>query len=236
MGWSAPATYATNQLITAADLNLIRDNLNYLKGNAGAVLIASTLQATALGVNVAPSASYIAYLSSILPVRIEQSSSGIDYLDLNNTAAAGNRWAIRMRDLAEGDFGIRDVTAGVYRQYFNAAGFCGFGTTSPQGKIHAVGAGGGFVFVSCNAVDGTLQTPVAAGTVTQSAAFWAYDRNNTGGGVVQVSGNMLTLGQTFPFANTDTVTVTLTAGGAITVQRTAGTNATHQVNALILYK
>jgi hypothetical protein len=50
------------------------------------------------------------------------------------------------------------------------------------------------------------------------------------------AGSLLSLGSGgVTYTNTDTMKVDLTAGGAITVQRTAGTNGTHQINMLVLY-
>lgn len=237
MAWTAPSSYAVSEIVTAAKLNIqVRDNLNYLKGNAGAVLISDTLQASGLGIGVAPApASYIAYIRGNLPVRIEQTASAIDYLDLNNTAGS-NRWAIRIRDLAEGDFGIRDVTAGLYRMYMNAAGNVGFGTIAPQGKLHAVGAGGGLMFLSASAVTTTLVTIAAAGAVTTGAVFWIFDHNNTGGANLAVLPfPTIATSASTTYVNSDTITVAVTAGGAITVQRTAtGNGGTHEINMLVI--
>lgn len=193
----------------------IRDNLLYLKGQAGAVTIDDV---------IAP-----------LGMAALRNDGGYQFT-LERSSATARKYGFAIA-AGDGSFAMDDVTAAARRMTLDVNGNLGFGgVLAPQGKIHVAGAGGGMLFLSCNAVDGTLQTPVVAGTVTQSAAFWGYDRNNTGGGLVQVSGNMLALAGTFAFINTDTVTVTVTAGGAITVQRTAGTNGTHQINMLVLFK
>jgi hypothetical protein len=225
MAWSAPPTWTVAQVVTAAQMTVLSDDLRYLKGLDGTVTIQS-------GIYVAPT-SGTAIVRATVPT-----SADFAVMEL----VGGRTWQFGTGGSASGapyqsSFYISDQTAGQLRMLVDSSGNVGFGTTNPQGKVHASGAGGGFMFLSANAVDGTLQTLAIAGTVTQSAAFWIYDRNNTGGGVVQASGNMInTLGGAFNLVNTDTVAVTVTAGGAITVQRTVGSSGSHQVNMMVLFK
>lgn len=225
MAWTAPATWSVAEIVTAAKMNThIRDNLDYLKGNAGPVTVSDELT-TAL----AAGGSLIVQgtnNSSFARIKLLSKDSGGTTID----------WRILASGFGLNEFGVFEGATN--RLYLAPGGNLGINNTAPQGRLHVGGAGGGFLFLSANAVDGTLQTLAAAGTVTQSAAFWGYGRNNTGGGFSAMSGNMLGLGGAFnfPAGLTDTVTVTVTGGGAITVQRTAGTNATHQINMLVLYK
>src|SRR5436309_5601123 len=47
MAWTAPATWTVGQLVTAATMNThVRDNLKYLKGQAGQVAIEDAINAT----------------------------------------------------------------------------------------------------------------------------------------------------------------------------------------------
>ena len=56
MGWTAPSTFTVGQLVTAATLNTtIRDNINYLRGLAGAVNILSPLGLSDIGADITPS-------------------------------------------------------------------------------------------------------------------------------------------------------------------------------------
>ena len=99
----------------------------------------------------------------------------------------------------------------------------------------AKGAGGGFATLSA-AVVTTIQTLAAAGTVLSGAVFYIIDRNNTTGTTyLATSGIALALGGTITYVNTDTIVVTLTAGGGITVARTVGTNGSHQINMFVLF-
>lgn len=279
MGWTAPATYSVNEIVTASKLNThIRDNLAYLKGQAGAVAIEDAV--TAAGMITAVDAFNVTSDGSSAAVNIDSyraSAFGSRVLFRSARGTLGSPTQSLLGDLI-GRFGAAGRTnAGAFgsevgRMDFvtseahtasaqgtdiqfattpvgsttavpvariTGSGRLGIGSAvaaAPQGPLHAAGVGGNVLFVSVDAVNNTLQTPVIAGTVTQSAAFWLYDRNNTGGAFVQISGNMLALNQTFGIANTDTITVAVTSGGAITVQRTSGTNGTHQVNMLVLYK
>lgn len=239
MAWTAPSDWNVGEVVVATKMNThVRDNLKYLKGQAGtitledSILIQKASGSATLGIQIPANTTFGQFIFN------DQAGSQAMYMGyIGSNAGFGARNDTVEVGAINKDITFRSGASGASEYMrLTAAGNFGIGTAAPQGKIHAVGAGGGFLFVSCNAVDGTLQTPVVAGTVTQSAAFWGYDRNNTGGAFIQVSGNMLALTQAFNLVNTDTVTVTVTAGGAITVQRTAGTSGTHQVNFMILYK
>jgi hypothetical protein len=229
MAWTVPtagADFAVSEVVTAAKMNShVTDNLRYLKGLAGNITFES-------GIIVQPTPSGTALVRASVPT-----TADFAVMEL----VGGRTWQFGTGGSATGapyasGFYISDQTAGQLRMLVDSSGNVGFGTSSPQGRIHAVSAGGGFMFLSANAVDGTLQTLAVAGTVTQFATFWAIDRNNTGGGLVPASGNSINLGGSFGLVNTDTVTVAVTGGGAITVQRTAGSSGTHQVLLLVLYK
>lgn len=227
MAWSAPIAYSVGAILSAAQMNFISDDLKYLHGDSGAFTVNDDLTAAS------------AAGATLTAQGTNNTSFGRFRFLAKRTSGAVVDWRLMCNAVSDaGELVVYDGVAVAERARFDANGNFGIGYSAPQGRLHVGGAGGGWIFVSCNAVDGTLQTPVVAGTVTQSAAFWGYARNNTGGGFAQVSGNMIALGGTFnfPAGLTDTVAVSVTAGGAITVQRTAGTNATHQVNLMVLYK
>jgi hypothetical protein len=235
MGWTAPASWSVSEIVLASKMNThIRDNLDYLKGNAGAVAISDRVGITVAANNTTGDLSLDGAYGAINDYH---QIGWLGVSAIRGIASAGGEMSF---DFILQSAGSGTIATGRNVMRMNGGnGNVGIGTTSPQGKIHAVGAGGGFMFLSANAVDGTLQTLAVAGTVTQFASFYAIGRNNTGGGVATLNpGNATGLNQliNFPAGLTDTVTIGVTAGGAITVQRTAGANATHQVLMLVLYK
>jgi len=210
--------------MTAAKLNILADNLRYLKGTDGAVQIDNDL----------------AVVSASAPALTVQGTANGSLARLSLIAKTAGAAAVEYRYMVNalglGEWIVYDNVASATRVYLTSSGNFGIGATAPQGKLHVKGAGGGFLYLSANAVDGTLQTLAAAGTVTSGAVFYIIDRNNTTGtNYLATTGVIVALAGTITYVNTDTLVVTLTAGGGITVQRTVGTNGTHQVNALCLY-
>ena len=114
----------------------------------------------------------------------------------------------------------------------------GIGTASPAGGLHVTGAGaisGAGLAINSVAAVTSIQTIFAAGTIARGAGFLIMDRNNTGGAVYFNISLAAAISTGFTYANTDTITVSITAGGAVTVQRTAGTNGTHDISMLAIF-
>lgn len=226
MAWSAPRTWSVGEVVTAAIMNThVRDNLNYLKGAAGAVQIDNEIT------------SLLAAGGSVNAQGTNNGSFARLKLVAKRTSGTTVDWRLLANGLSDaGELAFYDANASAERARFDNAGNFGIGTVAPQGKLHAVGTGGGFMFLSVNAVDGTLQTIAAAGTVASTAYFLAVlDYANTGGASA-VSGQPLKInvGASNTYTNGDTITIAVTAGGAITIQRTTGTASTHQVGMLVL--
>lgn len=226
MAWTAPASYSVSEIVTAAKLNThIRDNLDYLKGNAGLITIANgvdvvgTLRASGNASPVAGAGVEFLYIA------------GTGYMLSYDRSGGVSRPFVYGASTMEWDIG---PTASMY---LDANRNLGIGTVAPatNARLHAVGAGGGFMFLSANAVT-TLQTIAPNGTVTVGMTVWLTDRNNGAGAfVVGFNAMSFALSATQNYTNTDTMTLTLTAAGAITIQRTSGTNGSHQVNMMVLY-
>lgn len=246
MAWSAPATpwTAVAEVITAAKMNILAADVRYLKGLDGPPTIEDVLTVSQAG-----GYHQIELVKSGETARGYYGHAGaITYLAANRNPTTGvfadtaKSAALIQLDGSAAASAISFFTAsvannaGAARMFIDGSGNVGIGTISPQGKLHAVGAGGGFLFLSASAVT-SLQTLAAAGTVTSGAVFYIMDHNNTGGANYFVtSGTLLALAGTITYTNSDTLVITLTAGGGVTVQRTVGTNGTHDVNLFMLYR
>lgn len=243
MAWTAPATWSVAEVVTAAKMNThVRDNLKYLKGQAGAVAIEDAVTIgvntnAANGLTITNSNANSSAFANLYMVNDGGSIGGLLRNSTTNTGYAGVN-SISLMTFAAHGLGLG--TNNSIRQYIDSTGNVGFGTLVPQGKIHAVGAGGSLMFLSATAVAGSVVTLAAAGTVAAAAGFVAiFDYCNTGG----ASNIFTTIGRipvgssnTYTAANGDVITVAVTAGGAITVQRTTGSASTHEIAMLVLSK
>lgn len=249
MAWTAPRTWTNGSVVTDTQLNTdIRDNLNYLKNaptfDGSPTVTGSLTVSTGLNVGTASGAGTgqvkAKGYTSFESLSAESAYTGGTFLQLNNTSSSARDYWIGSTGSGSGagvgKLVFYDSTASAFRGAMNSSGNFGFGTTSPEGRIHAVGASGGAIFLSASAVGNTLQT-LTGNFITAGAIFWLHDRNNTGGAnVLGLSGQVLALGASQAYTNTDTITVAVTAGGAITVQRTAGSNGTHDIQMWVLYR
>lgn len=264
MAWTAPGTFVAGTVGTAAVMNTqLRDNMLYLKGQAGAVSIENALM---IGSASAP--SYRAQVTVADATATRTGAIGAE-LGMENTSTGGVRYSgIRFRaadtgatvrsasrvlgSYAAGTFNdsqlILQTSDGVetFRDVITLRGSStGIGTSAPQGALHVIGqtpafaAQGGMMLLEAPAVNGTLQTLTAAGTVTRAAGFFVIDRNSNGGSIVQPAPFGVNLGASnnTSVVNFDTITVAVTAGGAITVQRTAtgGTSGNHDMSLFVWY-
>lgn len=244
MTWSAPRTWSVSEIVTASMMNThVRDNLDYLKGNAGAVVISDALQvekATADSQFYISSVSprlaignHATYASRTLSARWVMATTGGDY----GLTTAGDS-QIFTEGINGGTAGrlVLGANSSLTQLVLATNGNVGMGVAAPQGKLHLSGpGGGGFMVLSANDVT-SIQTIAIAGTVTNGMSAWVFDRNNTGGAaVLGFNGQAFTLGSVPTYTNTDTIEVSLTAGGAITVRRSVGTNGSHDITMFVLY-
>lgn len=268
MGWTAPSTFTVGQLVTAAAMNTnIRDNLNYLRGLAGAVNIRSALGLTDIGSDITPSTLlHIHSTTTPTMVRLSSFAPGIEFQDNVTVASRTMLGAFGFGTVAghygagAGDlnfvtaayaagqsnginFSTASNTGGTYAQrlfiaggYASGAGRVGINQATPQGPLHVVGAGGGFVFLSATAVNATLQT-ISGNFVTRGTGMLVGDISTSGGvdwsyGKImspQVSGT-----EDYTTADGDVIRVGVNASGAVTLQRISGAY-THQINILCCY-
>jgi hypothetical protein len=235
MAWTPPGSpyFVVAEVVTAAKMNVLSDNLRYLKGTDGAVQIDNDLTASLSG-----GAALIAQgtangsLARLSLIAKTVGGASVDYRYMAN-ALGGGEWV------------VYDNVASAVRLWLTSGGNLGVGplagAAAPAGALHVRGAGGGMLFLSATAVGAAIQTLSAAGTVTVQAFVIGTIRNNGGSGVnfyTSFAGSTLFLGQTFTSSITtaaDQLQIAVTAGGAITVQRVAGSN-TFEVDLLVLYK
>jgi hypothetical protein len=243
VAWTAPRTWSVSEVVTAANMNThVRDNLDYLKGNAGTVAIADSvtlptvtgttgdgLRFTSGGTDYAnfqgmdlSSNTYIFFSSN-------RYYTGAAWAQLN--ARAGAVLQLTQDDLSFSTFPAASSTP-TERWRITDAGDMSIGAgVAPGGRLHVVGgeiSGGGFCINSLAAVT-SIETMFIAGTVPRAISLYIFDRNNTGGATVASQNLMVALSGSTSYVNSDTITVAVTAGGAVTCQRTSGTNGTHDI-------
>lgn len=252
MAWTAPATWSTSEVVLASKMNAhVRDNLLYLKGQAGTIYTESdvgvgdstltsdwtaAVRNMTIGTTASPGSSALALKgtrtgSDVVFARlvgVNLAATGVDKtggeIDFNRDSAA---------DSASISFLTRNAGTIAERMRIDRSGNTSIGSTLAGGKLYVAGAGGGFAIMSAAAVT-TLQTVAVAGTVVRSMEFWLVDHNNTGH-VVSTATSQLNIGTSTTYINTDTMTIAVTAGGAVTIQRTSGTNGTHDVTIMALF-
>jgi hypothetical protein len=251
MAWTAPATWSVSEVVTAAKMNLhVRDNLKYLKGQSGAVVLEDRLEVPATsgttghGLRFTTGALWPGTLQGL-----DVSSSSFLFF-ATNRFYTGSAWD-QLNSRAGGAFQMVNDAAvwytfaaasstAVERMRLDNTGALGIGTATPAGRLHVAGAGAvsgaGFAISSVAAVT-SIQTIFAAGTVARGVMCFILDRNNTGAGLNSPAAisAIAALSGSFTYTNTDTITIAVTAGGAITAQRTSGTNGSHDIVMLALF-
>lgn len=257
MAWTAPATWSVNEIVTASKMNThVRDNLTYLKGGAGtiafdaAATFAGALQATDASINhqveLIGNGSNHSYIGN-------HSAANLLLLSTNrnpSTAAFDNTAKSHAELRLNGDGTASQMTfataaaantAATIRMTLDGSGRLGIGTTSPQGRIHTYDSISGLVKYEFDGVDGTARTiiPDAAGDVLYGVMpIWAVRASdgNTQGGAYSTGGTvLLTPGASmaiYSAAGPNTLTLAVSAAGAVTVQRTAGA-LTYKVSLLL---
>lgn len=244
MAWASPASgaeFSVGELVTAAKMNSkITDNLRYLKGLDGAITLDDALIIGASGTAKTLWLFGNADGTANGPLMVKNTSAGTIgvAITLDASGATGGR-KFSFLSTANGaslvgGFAVYDSTAAVYRMAIDQNGKVGFGTLTPQGRIHTYDTISGFLKWEFDALAGTAQTviPDGAGDVLYGLTYWAIVRGS-GGAVVpstNSAGTAIAPGGTANITvGADTVQVQVAANGAVTVQRTAGSQ-THKVS------
>lgn len=246
MAWTAPRTFVPGELETAAIFNThLRDNMAYLKGQAGAVYIENvvgvqdstptsdwTAQSyyVTVGAGAATTTAAVAMKGSrgsdTTPVAF---FAGVNLLATGSDKRAGQVAFHRDTDSDSGSVVISTRSSGTLAEKMRVSkdGRVGINRTVPQGLIHSYDSISGFLKYEFDALAGTAQTviPDGAGDVLYGVQLSSLVRGS--GGVVQTlnsGGTVLA-----PSSNTaiysngaDIVQFQIAANGACTVQRTGG--------------
>lgn len=235
MGWTAPATYSVSQIMLAADMNLIRDNLNYLKGNAGAIAISDRV-----GITVAPN-----NVSGDLSLDSGYGAVG-DYHQINWQGHS----AIRGIATAGGQMGLdfilqngasATVNTGVNVMRMRGDGSVGIGTTAPNGRLHGYDTIAGFMHWKYDGVDGTARTVIADGTgdvLYRLMAMFVTRADNGATAAGSFASAVLVPGGGDAVIDTqgaDTLALRVNANGSVDIRRNAGATRTWKVSLWCLW-
>lgn len=192
MAFNSLPTYTVGDIITDTYLNQVRDNFDYLKGKAG------TTVAIENNLRVGP---VTAGASSSITIGGNSSGNRYAYFDLSgdDTYGDGLRFirdntgpdtTSRVVHRGTGNFEFQTIEAAniwfrtnaSYRGGVSAAGRWGFGTTSPQQRVHVLNENGvNAVYVGQNI--GTGAVTLATGA-TNGAGFLGYGKIGASGGFV----------------------------------------------------
>lgn len=262
MAWSAPRTWVALEVVTAALMNThVRDNLKYLKGQAGTVAIESGIDVTgavtATGAGTFGGSGFqMAANNTAAAFKGYYGVTGgtnIGIWDINRSPATGtfddtakSHARIGMDGNATASY-IQFLTANAAntvaseRMRITGAGLVGIGRTVPTGLLHGYNAISGFIHWEFDGIDGTARTVLAdgAGDVLYTLAITWVIRASTGEvRCDQVSSTSFTPGTNLTLmtlnAGADVCQFQLNANGSVTVQRTAGSK-TYKVGLWMLW-
>lgn len=239
MAFTSVPTYTVGQILTAANLNTyLRDNMAYLKGQAGSVAIENTM-------SIGPTS---AGASSSIRIGGNATGNRYAYFDLSGDDTYGDGLRVirdntgpnttsRVVHRGTGNFEFQTIEAAdimfrtnaSYRGGVTSTGNWGFGTTSPQSRVHVLDASGrGIAFIS-GVVTTSATTVISGLSISAGAAFIGSIRtasngwNTTSGGIASGSSNYIWNNGGTPNALTMSVTsssVSMTSGGTSPVTLT----------------
>lgn len=235
--FTSPA-FTTGHLMVQADVQQITDNLRYLKGTDGAITLDNALNVTG---NVKSIGGTFQGNGSAPGMWMDETSAKGAYFLVNSSIVQIQRRATNFGAFEANPFQM-NLGAPSNSFVMDVSGRIAMGVGTPQGALHVVGqtaAGaqqGGELLLEAAAVT-SLQTLTAASTVARGAIFLILDRNNTGGALLATFSGAIGLGGNITYVNppaTDTMQISVTAGGAVTAQRTGGTSGSHDITIKVL--
>lgn len=222
--WTNASSYIATPLHIDGALTFDSTNLDIYHGTDG--VLRNYKNGTSylkLGIGQTANAAQALYFYS-------QADSGLSAYMVRNSGANGS---LEWRQYGTGNFLLRTIdaaaivlsTADTVRMTVDADGDVGIGTTTPRGTFHVFDGVGYHMFVSKTNITTTAQTiiPDGTGDVTE---YLHIDATYVSGGVAfSLSAGVVPGITTNSNVGTETFQLALSAGGALTVKRTAGTNA-----------
>lgn len=201
----------------------IRDNLDYLKGNAGAVAISNDVTAT------------LAAGASLTAEGTNNGSFSRFRLLTKRTSAVVVDWRILANGVSDaGELAFFDATAGLERMRITNGGNVGFGVVpEASGRFHVKGAAiANWVYWEYDGIDGTARTVLATSSASYAQAGFAITRPSNGATPNVLSLNATSLAGATLYSVASDQCLLIAGSGGYTVQRTSG-SLTYKV-ALVL--
>lgn len=243
MAYSSVPTYTVGQILTAANLNTyLRDNMAYLKGQAGTVAIengATFAGSVKAKVAASNSVQWVGRLTNPDQTDAGGSFAALGFEVEPNGFAASGIGHERRAGFGRGRLHLfsklsntaADPTTSEIAMTIDGTNqnYVGFGTQTPQGRVHALDTSGrGIVFVS-GVVTTSATTIISGLSISAGAAFIGSIRTasngwfTTSGGIASGSSNYIWNNGGTPNALTMSVTsssVSMTSGGSSPVTLT----------------
>ena len=237
MAWSTPSAVSVGQILTASYVNILKDDLRYLKGLDGAVFVEDRLivpltsgtngKGLRLGDASSQYGNFQALDTAGATVMFFSSNryyDGTNWQQLN-TRVGGNFQIGGNGDFIWHNFPVSSSTPSELARLTNA-GRLGIGTNAPAGILHALGAGNaGYLWCDQAAVGGTAVQLATGVTILQVSGAVICSAgaspNATQTPVQLIRGQNQNIDVN---SGADRLQVQLSAGGALSIQRTVGSN------------
>lgn len=246
MAWTALTSpmFTVGQVVTAAQMNALSDNLRYLKGTDGAIVLDNNV---AIGTSGAAPSTTLQVLGNIRAGTNNTALASIQRAITIRGAAdnaafaveaagtSGRSWGFFTTDTssttsllgAAGSLTIFDQTANLPAMTIDGSRRVGVGTIAPQALLHVKeGTGGSMVFSAKTGIVGTTITILPAGTVTRAVVAFGVADNGAGASAVW-PGTIMTVpgGSISVTMGAVTLQLNLYGDSSVGLIRSAGTTA-----------
>jgi hypothetical protein len=237
MAWTAPKTWSVSEVVTASMMNThVRDNLKYLKGQAGGVAIEDSLTVGSATSPSAPLHAIAASASIVETIRLDNPTNGasnggrITWRNAAQTPIAALVQAARngggtgflLQFGASSNFTTTDAAVGMT---LTSAGL-GVGTVAPAAPLHVKGTAASIIPIEASGLTSGTITCLPTSSFTKFVGIIGAARDETG-----AYNNMFSLclpsgagGTAFFGSGAPNQLQAATASGGLTITRVGGTN------------